>query len=144
MSIVQDGTTTTTSGSVTAGDASFEQVALAAGGFAYDPTGSAWAFAGSAGVASNGSAFTGSNPSAPSGTQVAFVQNQGSLSQTMTGFAAGSYHISFSAAQRAGFVAQDPPGAPGRGGGGVVDAVGGRRTSRCPRRRSPRRPGRTW
>src|SRR5262249_2830896 len=35
------------------------------GAFAYDPTGSAWTFSGSAGVAGNGSGFTDGNPNAP-------------------------------------------------------------------------------
>jgi hypothetical protein len=67
--------------------------------YVYDPAGSAWSFSGNAGLAGNGSAFTSGNPAAPQGTQVAFVQTTGSVSQAVT-FAAGSYTLSFSAAQR--------------------------------------------
>jgi hypothetical protein len=67
--------------------------------FQYDPSGSPWAFAGQAGVAGNGSGFTISNPAAPQGMQVAFLQGYGRLSQTIS-LAAGSYSLSFMAAQR--------------------------------------------
>ena len=43
-----------------------------------------------------------SNPNAPQGTQVAFLQTTGSFSQTIAGWTPGSYQISFQAAQRAG------------------------------------------
>ena len=55
---------------------------------------------GQAGVSGNGSGFTSGNPNAPQGSQVAFLQNAGSFSQAVT-LTAGSYAISFSAAQRA-------------------------------------------
>jgi hypothetical protein len=55
---------------------------------------------GQAGVSGNGSGFTSGNPNAPQGSQVAFLQNSGSFSQAVT-LTAGSYAISFSAAQRA-------------------------------------------
>jgi hypothetical protein len=80
-------------------DSGFEGVVLPASGFEYDPTGSPWAFSGGAGVSGNGTAFTGGNPAAPQGSQVVFLQEQGSISQAVT-FAAGTYTISFSAAQR--------------------------------------------
>ena len=81
-------------------DPSFETPALAPGAFAYNPTGSPWAFTGSAGLAGNGSGF--SNPAAPQGSQVAFLQRSGSsISQTVN-FAAGTYAIGFQAAQRPG------------------------------------------
>jgi hypothetical protein len=80
-------------------DSGLELPALTAGTYAYAPVGSPWAFAGPAGVASNGSAFTAGNPAAPQGGQVAFVQGTGSMSQAVT-FAAGTYTIAFNAAQR--------------------------------------------
>jgi hypothetical protein len=80
-------------------DPGFEQMALGAGGFTYDPSSAAWTFAGNAGVAGNGSAFTAGNPAAPQGSQVLFLQNTGSASQAMT-FSAGTYTLSFNAAQR--------------------------------------------
>jgi hypothetical protein len=80
-------------------DSGFEGVVLPGAGFEHDPTGSPWAFSGSAGVSTNGSPFTGGNPAAPQGSQVAFLQQQSSISQAVT-FAAGTYSITFSAAQR--------------------------------------------
>ena len=69
--------------------------------YLYDPAGTPWTYTGSAGVAGNGSGFTKANPNAPEGTQVAFLQQKGSISQTVSGLAAGSYQLSFDAAQRA-------------------------------------------
>jgi hypothetical protein len=69
------------------------------GAFAYDPTGSAWAFSGAAGLTGNGSGFTSGNPSAPQGNQAAFLQGYGSISQSVD-FTAGSYVITVDAAQR--------------------------------------------
>ena len=91
--------------SATPGDPSFEALGLGVGynGFAYDPTGTPWAFAGLAGVSANGSGFTSGNPAAPLGTQVAFLQNGGTISQVMAGWPAGTYTIGFSAAQRGNY-----------------------------------------
>src|SRR5262249_13802770 len=72
------------------------------GAFAYNPGGSAWAFSGPAGLAGNGSGFTAGNPAAPEGTQVAFLQGTGSFSQALN-LAAGTYRLSFQAAQRGNF-----------------------------------------
>ena len=84
----------------TVADMGLEQVAVGAGQFQYRPTGSPWAFAGAAGIAANGSGFTSGNPPAPEGTQVAFLQATGSISQAVAGWAAGSYRLTFYAAQR--------------------------------------------
>ena len=64
-------------------DAGFEQVPVGAGQFQYRPAGSAWTFAGGAGVSGNGSGFTAGNPPAPQGVQVAFLQSTGSFSQVV-------------------------------------------------------------
>src|SRR5207245_775107 len=64
-------------------------------------------FSGLAGISGNGSGFTAANPAAPEGAQVAFLQITGSFSQTVTGWQAATYQISFSAAQRAGYPAED-------------------------------------
>ncbi len=85
------------------GDPGFEQVVVGSGHFQYDPTGSAWAFSGSSGISGNNSGFTLGNPPAPQGSQVAFLQAAGSFSQSVTGWAAGSYVLSFDAAQRGNF-----------------------------------------
>jgi hypothetical protein len=54
-----------------------------------------------AGVAGKGSAFTAGNPAAPQGSQVGFLEQTGSLSASGN-LMAGTYTLSFSAAQRAG------------------------------------------
>ncbi len=83
-------------------DPGFEAPSLGSGAAAYqyDPTGSPWAFSGFAGVAGNSSAFTTGNPNAQQGSQVAFIQITGSLSQSVV-LAGGTYSISLEAAQRA-------------------------------------------
>src|SRR5207248_2469928 len=68
--------------------------------YQFNPVGSPWTFVGGAGLTSNGSPFTSGNPNAPQGSQVAFLQGTGSVSQNAT-FAAGTYDIRFLAAQRA-------------------------------------------
>lgn len=89
--------------SAVVGDFSFEQVSAGppglASSFVYGPTGSAWTFSNSAGIAANGSLFTSGNGRAPSGSQVAFLQNQGQFSQSVA-FPAGQYTVSFQAVQR--------------------------------------------
>src|SRR5206468_7225857 len=82
------------------GDTGFEQVQVGAGNYQYRPAGSAWAFSGNSGISANNSSFTLGNPPAPQGTQVAFLQTTGSFTETVAGWAAGSYKLSFSAAQR--------------------------------------------
>src|SRR5262249_41245886 len=92
------------------GDAGFEVPsagpARVSGSFLYGPTGTPWAFAGSAGVTANGSGFTSANPAAPEGAQVAFLQGQGSMSQAVS-WQAGTYVVGFYAAQRGGAQAED-------------------------------------
>ena len=86
-------------------NASFETPGLGTGSSAYQysPVGASWSFstpAGSAGAgfAGNSSAF--SNPNAPDGQQAAFVQESGSMSQNVPSFAAASYTLTVSGAQR--------------------------------------------
>jgi hypothetical protein len=86
-------------------DPGFETPSVGTGTFSafrYQPSGSPWTFSTYAGVAGNGSGFTDGNPDAPDGpdgTQVAFLQGPSSISQAVT-LAAGTYSLSFSAAQR--------------------------------------------
>ena len=87
------------------GDQGFEQVVVGAGHFQYDPTGSPWAFSGGTGISGNNSGFTAGNAPAPQGSQVALLQETGSFSQSVAGWAAGSYVITFDAAQRANYQA---------------------------------------
>ncbi|MGZ3396360.1 MAG: PQQ-dependent sugar dehydrogenase [Isosphaeraceae bacterium] len=84
-------------------DPGFEQVQVGAGQFQYQPTGSPWTFSAGAGISANNSGFTSGNPLAPQGTQVAFIQGAGSFSQSVTGWTAGSYVLTFDAAQRGNF-----------------------------------------
>jgi cell surface hyaluronidase len=81
-------------------DAGFSWVQQAAGKFTYRPAGSAWTFAGTAGISAAGSGFTAGNPAPPRGGQVAFVQSTGAISQTVNNWAAGTYALTFNAAQR--------------------------------------------
>ena len=88
-------------------DAGFETPVLAAAQYAYSPAGSGWTFSAQsnsingAGITANTSAFNSGNPLAPQGSQVAFLQGLGSISQTFTGLVAGAgYQLSFYAAQR--------------------------------------------
>ncbi len=88
-------------------DPGFESPNLGTGSsaFAYRPAGSPWSFSGTAGVSGNGTtAFTSGNPNAPQGSQVAFLQKTGSMSQVVNFAAAGSYIISASAAQRGNYI----------------------------------------
>jgi hypothetical protein len=73
----------------------FEQPDVGSG-VQYDPTGTPLAYTGTAGVVGNGSDL--GNPDAPEGTQAGFLQGQGSFSYTGP-FAAGTYTLSFAAAQ---------------------------------------------
>ena len=93
----------TSNSSATIGDPGFEQDVVGAGKFQYDPTGSAWAFSGSSGISGDNSGFTAGNPPAPQGVQVAFIQGAGSFSQTVATWAAGTYVLTFDAAQRGNF-----------------------------------------
>ena len=78
----------------------FEQPNVGTGpsAYQYDPTGTPLTYLGTAGVAGNGSAL--GNPDAPQGSQVGFLQGTGSFGASGN-FAAGTYYISFSAAQAA-------------------------------------------
>jgi hypothetical protein len=84
------------------GDFGFETPAVGSvsGAYTYRPTASPWTFTGQSGVSGKG-AFTGGNPAAPEGTQVAFLQGTGNFSQSVY-FPAGTYTLSFEAAQRVG------------------------------------------
>ncbi len=83
-------------------DAGFELPFVGVGtpdAFQYDPSGSPWTFTDTAGVAGNWGGLTDGNPDAPQGTQVAFLQDFGSISQDVY-FPAGTYRLKFAAAQR--------------------------------------------
>ncbi len=79
---------------------SFESPIVGFGNYQDNPTGAAWSFAGTAGVAANGSTYTNNNPAAPAGTQVAFIRKYGSVSQSLSLTVYGTYKLDFKAAQR--------------------------------------------
>lgn len=83
---------------------SFEQPVQSADGFTYDPVTTDWTFSSQSGISGNGSGFTNDNPVAPLGSQVAFIQEQGKMSQQIDGLVAGqAYSLQFDVAQRSGF-----------------------------------------
>src|SRR4029077_2736649 len=77
----------------------FETPDLGSGGYAYGPSGATWTFQGYAGMSNNGSGFTSGNPNAPEGNQVAVVQMNGVISQSLT-LSGGTYTLSLYGAQR--------------------------------------------
>jgi hypothetical protein len=90
---------------VTVPDLGFETPSIGSGNYQYNPSGASWTFSGAppsgSGIVANGSGF--GNPNAPEGVQAAFVQETGTISQAISGFAAGTtYQITFTAAQRSG------------------------------------------
>jgi RHS repeat-associated protein len=77
-------------------------VGTGSGAYQYNPSGTPWTYSSLSGVAGNGSGFTFTNPPAPEGSQVAFLQTTGTISQSVT-LAAGTYALTFQAAQRASY-----------------------------------------
>jgi hypothetical protein len=89
-------------------DAGFETLSVGVNdfyAFRYHPVVANWTFTGEAGISGNGSGFTSGNAAAPGGTQVAFIQRSGSLSQVVQ-LAAGTYKISAQVAQRTNWQVQ--------------------------------------
>jgi fibronectin-binding autotransporter adhesin len=80
-------------------NAGFETPAFGFGDWSYTPAGASWTFVG-AGVGANGSPWV---QTAPEGTRSGFVQNNGSITQTITVAVSGLYALSFQAANRPGF-----------------------------------------
>lgn len=76
--------------------------------FQYNPAGAAWTFTAQSGnngsgITANGSLFNSSNPNAPEGIQVAFLQSISTMARSIAGFVPGAnYAVTFAAAQRAG------------------------------------------
>jgi hypothetical protein len=94
---------TTTATLSFAGDPGFETPVTTT--YAYNPAGGGWTYSGTpgngSGVTANASAFTSGNPSAPQGTQVAFIQGVATISQTVAGLTPGTtYSVTFAWAQR--------------------------------------------
>ena len=76
--------------------------------YQYHPTGASWTFNDGSGISRNASAFTSANPPAPEGSQVAFLQGvDAAISTQLNGLTPGAeYPLTFSAAQRAGYIGQ--------------------------------------
>jgi hypothetical protein len=75
--------------------------------YVYNPSAASWTFTGGAGTGS-GVQKTGNNGSwgaafAPQGAQTGFVQNSGSVTQTLTNIPAATYSVTFLAAKRQGY-----------------------------------------
>ncbi|WP_338285290.1 LamG-like jellyroll fold domain-containing protein [Luteolibacter sp. LG18] len=86
---------------VTLGNFGFETPVVASGAVSHNPTGASWTFSGMSGVSGLNSAYVIGNRAAPQGTQVAYLQNTGSISQSITGFTPGSFYtVKFLASQR--------------------------------------------
>lgn len=87
-------------------DPSFETPNVGTGhqnAFAMKPSSSPWMFTFGGGLAGNASGYTSGNPNAPQGAQVAFLQGPTAKISQSVHFAAGSYTLSFQAAQRGNF-----------------------------------------
>lgn len=96
------------SGSGIVPDSSFESVSVGVNNFnafVYNPTVSGWTFLSSSGITGNNSGFTSSNSSAPDGTQVAFVQSQGSATVHVT-LTSGTYQVTAKIANRSNWGGQ--------------------------------------
>ncbi len=81
---------------------SFESPVIGYPGYQFNPPDSTWSFQGTTGISGNGTAFTSGNPNAPDGVQVSFVQSNGAILQELS-LSAGTYALSFQAAQRGNF-----------------------------------------
>ena len=85
-------------------NAGFESPAVtASNGLQYGVAGAGWTFSpevgtGGSGLQKNGSAFGGAG--APEGSQTAFVQTSGAMSQSLPDLSAGTYAVKFKAARR--------------------------------------------
>ncbi|TAE75979.1 MAG: hypothetical protein EAZ65_08415 [Verrucomicrobia bacterium] len=115
-----------TTGGVSVPNAGFESPAYASQGWSYNPSGTAWTFVSSGGTASNNTPWVGTSPE---GVQVAYLQNNGTMSTEVTASADGHYRLSFVASNRPGYPASGlvvtldgillgvlPPDHIGRGG----------------------------
>ena len=82
-------------------DSGFETPALASGQAGTNPPGAAWTFTGNAGIYNGATGGAGGPPAPPHGSQAAFIQGSGAISQTINFTAAGAYALSFQSAEPA-------------------------------------------
>lgn len=78
----------------------FERPLLSTGQSVQRPGNPSWTFAGTAGVTANHSSLMVNNPSAPEGTQVAYLTQTGSFTQAISLRRGEYYRLTFAAAQR--------------------------------------------
>jgi hypothetical protein len=76
----------------------FETPLLAAGQAATNPPGAAWTFTGSAGIYNGAASGVGGPPVPPDGSQAAFIQGTGAISQTINFTLPGDYALGFQSA----------------------------------------------
>jgi hypothetical protein len=79
----------------------FETPVLATGQAQTNPPGAAWTFTGNAGIYNGATGGAGGPPAPPDGSQAAFVQGTGSLSQTVNFSSPGPYALGFQSAEPA-------------------------------------------
>ena len=91
-----------TTGSVAVPNSGFETPAYDTQGWTYNPIDTSWTFGSSSGTASNNTPWVGTSPE---GMQVAFLQNNATISTEVTVSADGHYRLSFLAANRPGYPA---------------------------------------
>jgi len=82
------------------GNGSFEgpYAGTSATPYVVDPSGGQWVFTGTSGLARNGSEWY--SPLVADGQQAAFIEDKGSITQTLYDLPAGTYQLSFAAIQR--------------------------------------------
>ncbi len=83
--------------STTVANGSFESPSVS--DYQANPSDTYWTYSADSGIAHNSGTYTSSNPSAPAGSQVAFIKNNGLLTQIWSA-SSGNYTLSFKAAQR--------------------------------------------
>ncbi|MBN8460802.1 MAG: alpha-L-fucosidase [Verrucomicrobia bacterium] len=91
-----------TTGSVVVPNPGFESPPYAPQGWSYNPVATGWTFNPSGGTASNNTPWVGTSPE---GSQVAFLQNNGTISAEVSVSADGHYRPSFLAANRPNYPA---------------------------------------
>ena len=91
-----------TGGTVVVPNSGFETPAYAPQAWTYNPANTGWTFNSSSGTAANGSPWV---LTSPEGGQVAFLQNNGSMTTAITATITGDYLLSFIAANRPGYLA---------------------------------------
>jgi hypothetical protein len=80
-------------------DSGFETPALPAGGVETNPADASWRFSGDAGIYNAAVSGLGNPPAPPDGSQAAFIQGTGAISQTVNFTTTGAYALGFQSAE---------------------------------------------